>query len=216
MSLWHKIFGSPAEQTSKVVDEPSDEIGSPSDLRNEPRAAGAGFSDAHSDEQMQMFEGGEEEGRSGEEEGSSDRPRSRSRRRGRGRGRGRKSDDRPSEGRGQRGEQSRVERAQPDLEDEFSDEELMDDQGSDVAFDDDDGDDLDDGVASGASISRSTALARSIPSWEEAITFIVDSNMQSRSQRRPPQRSGGGGGGGGSRENGSRGGRGRGRGRGRS
>ena len=29
-----------------------------------------------------------------------------------------------------------------------------------------------------------------IPSWDEAIGFIVDSNMQSRSQRRPPSRSG--------------------------
>ena len=56
VSLWHKIFGSPAEQTAKVVDEPVDEVGSPSDLRNEPRSAGSGFSDAHPDDQMQMFD----------------------------------------------------------------------------------------------------------------------------------------------------------------
>jgi hypothetical protein len=37
--------------------------------------------------------------------------------------------------------------------------------------------------------SRS-ALQRSIPSWEEAIGFIVDTNMQSRSQRRQSANSG--------------------------
>jgi hypothetical protein len=52
--------------------------------------------------------------------------------------------------------------------------------------------------------SRSAALARSIPSWDEAIGFIVDSNMSTRSQRRPPQRSG-------SREGGNSRGRSRGR-----
>src|SRR6185436_3038002 len=60
VSLWHKIFGSPAEQTAKVVDEPVDEVGSPSDLRNEPRSAGSGFSDAHADDQMQMFDEADE------------------------------------------------------------------------------------------------------------------------------------------------------------
>jgi hypothetical protein len=75
----------------------------------------------------------------------------------------------------------------------------------DISMDDGD-DDGDEGVATGAGISRSAALQRSIPSWDEAIGFIVDTNMQSRSQRRPPTRPGGG-----SRDNGSRGGRGRGR-----
>ena len=66
VSLWHKIFGSPAEQTAKIVDEPVDEPGSPSDLRNEPRSAGSGFSDAHADDQMQMFDETDEGDRSGE------------------------------------------------------------------------------------------------------------------------------------------------------
>jgi hypothetical protein len=38
-------------------------------------------------------------------------------------------------------------------------------------------------------MARSKAAQRAIPSWEEAIGFIVDTNMQSRSQRRPPSRS---------------------------
>jgi hypothetical protein len=37
---------------------------------------------------------------------------------------------------------------------------------------------------------RST-LQRSIPSWEEAIGFIIDANMQGRSQRRPSSHPGG-------------------------
>jgi hypothetical protein len=41
-------------------------------------------------------------------------------------------------------------------------------------------------------------LQRAIPSWDEAIGFIVDSNMQTRSERRSPPRSG-------SRDNGPRG-----------
>jgi hypothetical protein len=35
-----------------------------------------------------------------------------------------------------------------------------------------------------AGASRSRSLQRSIPSWDEAIGYIVESNMQSRSQRR--------------------------------
>jgi hypothetical protein len=34
-----------------------------------------------------------------------------------------------------------------------------------------------------------SAAQRAIPSWDDAIGFIVDSNMQNRSQRRPPSRS---------------------------
>jgi hypothetical protein len=81
----------------------------------------------------------------------------------------------------------------------------MEDDDSEVSLDDGDADSDDsNGVATGAGISRSAALQRSIPSWDEAIGFIVDTNMQSRSQRRPSSRPG-------SRDNGSRGGRGRGR-----
>jgi hypothetical protein len=56
-----------------------------------------------------------------------------------------------------------------------------------VAGDDVDGasDDSDDGPIGS---HRSKAAQRSIPSWDDAIGFIVGSNMQSRSQRRPSQR----------------------------
>jgi hypothetical protein len=41
-----------------------------------------------------------------------------------------------------------------------------------------------------SSHSRSlSATQRAIPTWDDAIGFIVESNMQSRSQRRPPSRS---------------------------
>jgi hypothetical protein len=46
--------------------------------------------------------------------------------------------------------------------------------------------------------SRRGTLARAIPTWDEAIGFIVDSNLQTRSERRPPPRSG-------SRDSGGRG-----------
>jgi hypothetical protein len=49
-----------------------------------------------------------------------------------------------------------------------------------------------DGEESGAGSSRRAALQRAIPSWAEAIGFIVESNMSTRSQRRPSARSGGG------------------------
>jgi hypothetical protein len=66
---------------------------------------------------------------------------------------------------------------------------------------DDAEDDLDDGdeelAGAGSSRGRST-LQRAIPSWDEAIGYIVDTNLQARGQRRPPPRSG-------PRENGGRG-----------
>jgi hypothetical protein len=40
------------------------------------------------------------------------------------------------------------------------------------------------GESTGVASRRRSALQRSIPSWDEAIGFIVESNMQSRSQRR--------------------------------
>lgn len=82
---------------------------------------------------------------------------------------------------------------------------MGDDLSGDAIVDDEDDADGDgsDAVVAGAGMSRSAALQRSIPSWDDAIGFIVDSNMSQRTQRRPPSRPSG-------RENGSRG-RGRGR-----
>jgi hypothetical protein len=72
-----------------------------------------------------------------------------------------------------------------------------------IDSDNDDGDG--DEVLTGAGATRGkSTLQRAIPSWDDAIGFIVDSNMQSRSQRPRPPRSG-------SRENSGRGRGGRGR-----
>jgi hypothetical protein len=62
----------------------------------------------------------------------------------------------------------------------------LDDLGGDL-----EGDDESDDVVTGADAPRGrSVLQRSIPSWDEAIGYIVDSNMQTRTQRRPPSRPG--------------------------
>jgi ribonuclease E len=201
--LWHKIFGSPTDQTAKLADEaaPRDASVAPADFRDEPRSAGSGFADAHADEPMPIQEelgdlGRDEEGSDTSDESSPrDLKRGRRRRRG-GRGRGKRRD-------GARSDSERSEhgasRPATDAADEFDDEPLLDDDDDDTMSDglseDGDGDE----VVSGASAARSgSALQRSIPSWDEAIGFIVDTNMQARAQRRPPSRAGG-------RDNSSRG-----------
>jgi hypothetical protein len=78
----------------------------------------------------------------------------------------------------------------------------IDDLGVELDSDDDeDGSDFgsgqldtEDGDADTADIggARGSAAQRASPSWDDAIGFIVDSNMQSRSQRRPAPRSGNG------------------------
>jgi hypothetical protein len=81
-----------------------------------------------------------------------------------------------------------------------------DDRIDDLAIDDDEDeldteippdDDMEDsndidanGESSGVESRSRSALQRSIPSWDEAIGFIVESNMQTRSQRRPSPHSG--------------------------
>jgi hypothetical protein len=69
---------------------------------------------------------------------------------------------------------------------------LTDGELSDLGDDEDD-----DEVGADGSRSRSV-LQRAIPSWDEAIGFIVDTNLSARTQRRPPSRSG-------PRDNGGRG-----------
>jgi hypothetical protein len=217
--LWHKIFGSPAEQSAKLVDEEplpdaSEALGID---RDEPRSAGSGFADPHADEQVGTERGHEfeDEDRPAEmvdDDDSADRKRGRPRRR-RGRGRGRRTESEQTEGRSTESRESRGPRRDRDVarpRPERTERAERNDEFDDLSVDDELGalgDDIDDGdevaVGEGASEGRSS-LARAIPSWDEAIGFIVDTNMQSRSQRRPPSRSG-------PRDNG--GGRGRGRGR---
>ncbi len=204
VSLWHKIFGSPAEQTAKLTDEPNGpEVSNPIEMRDEPREAGSGFVDPHADEAVTE---GDRLPASTEERESSDRPRGRSRRR-RGRGRGRRSESEREEGRSNEGRTGEprsgpsrgrqrprpTERDERKDNDRFAEDELDDDLDSDdplaaLANEADDSEDGDE-VPVGAMRGRS-ALQRAIPTWDEAIGFIVDSNMESRSQRRPPSRTG--------------------------
>ena len=208
VSLWHKIFGLPAEQTAKLADEGGrSDVAAPSDLRDEPCAAGSGFADAHAEERIPSQDEADVLSSTGrpspadDEFESSDRKRGRSRRR-RGRGRGRKYDDRRPEGRAteNRDRTRASEEQSPDSDDEFVDAELDDVDESEQVLDDITSD-VEDGNGAPHGTNRprgSSALQRTIPSWDEAIGYIVDTNMQSRSQRRPPSRSG-------SRENPSRG-----------
>ena len=207
VSLWHKIFGSPAEPASKAAEEAGPEAVAPSDFRDEPRSAGSGFADAHPDEPIQFQEETENLDRpdgsspTSDDEADSERKRGRSRRRGRGRGRGRGRDaeDRPRDSRpavrrdaGPRPEKPRQEIGDED-EDAFGDDLLMDhdDDAEETLADGGLDAEGENGAAVGPGGSRSaSALQRAIPSWDEAIGFIVDSNMQSRSQRRPPSRPG--------------------------
>ena len=208
VSLWHKIFGLPAEQTAKLADEGArSDAAAPSDLRDEPRAAGSGFADAHAEEPILFQDEADVLSSTGrpspadDEFESSDRKRGRSRHR-RGRGRGRKYDDRRPEGRAKevRDRTRASEEQGPESDDEFVDAELDDIDESEQLLDDINSDVEDgNGAPHGTSQPKgSSALQRTIPSWDEAIGYIVDTNMQSRSQRRPPSRSG-------SRENPSRG-----------
>ena len=218
VSLWHKIFGSPAEPTSKPADEAAaPEAAGPFDLRDEPRDADSGFArpragEATVDERDDELANREGSSSDSEDGAASDRGRGRPRRRrGRG-GRGRRSESPPAEGRSREPRESRprtpkrTESADQDLDQDLDkdlDKDLDDELDADDILGgldsdaDDDGDSDEAAAGTGAARGRSV-LQRAIPTWDEAIGFIVESNMQSRSQRRPPPRSG-------SRDNGGRG-----------
>lgn len=213
ISLWHKIFGTPAEQEAKLTEERVEvpETVAPLDFRDEPTDAG-GFVDVQADEKPAddfavEAERGEEQGATTEDE-SDERRRGRSRRR-RGRGRGRRPEsaeagDAANESVRERGRRSATSDGRRRRRDEDDDDvESLEDQISEEGTGDDGEEEL-----VGVGESRRSALQRAIPSWEEAISFIVDANMQNRSQRKPSRP--------GSRENGGGGNCGGGGGRGRS
>jgi ribonuclease E len=198
VSLWHKIFGSPAEQTSKLSDMPSaagevDEVrGVPAEsddisISDTPRSLSG--ADVFSEEYV--VESARSEAQLLEPSESEERTRGRPRRRRRGgRGRGRRS-----------GEQRRTATSDAMPRDSLESGDDFDDLGVSDPDDDltvqelagdgeltaEDAEPLADDDA--AENGRSKAAQRTIPSWEEAIGFIVDTNMQTRSQRRPPSRS---------------------------
>jgi hypothetical protein len=192
VSLWHKIFGSPAEQSAKISEPAQVEPAWNDDVRSE--STPPVFEETFGPTSNEELAGGEfddmsnrEDRTSNEEEGApDDRKRGRSRRRRRG-------------GRGRRSGEPHGERTAAPLQQES---EGIDDLGVELDSDDDeDGSDFgsgqldtEDGDADTADIggARGSAAQRAIPSWDDAIGFIVDSNMQSRSQRRPAPRSGNG------------------------
>jgi hypothetical protein len=191
VSLWHKIFGSPAEQTAKLPEPEPSEPAWNDDLRSESPAPvfdetfGTPSEELAGGEFDDMSSRGERTIDEEEDASAEDRKRGRSRRRRRG-------------GRGRRPGERREERSAAPLQPES---EGIDDLGVELDGDDDAdiadlGSQLDDEEGDGDTADvggrRGSAAQRAIPSWDEAIGFIVDSNMQSRSQRRPAPRSGNG------------------------
>jgi ribonuclease E len=196
--LWHKIFGSPAEQTAKLSEpapgepawneiraEETSVVSESMEVIAEEDRAGGEFAD--------MSDRGERTGFAEDEVPSEERKRGRRRRRrgGRGRRSGERHSDRSAVPLQQ--ESEGIDDLGVELEDDESesDESLSFAGGVEGASSDLDVDDAN-GDAAENGIRTKSAAAKAIPSWDEAIGFIVDSNMQSRSQRRPPSRSGNG------------------------
>jgi hypothetical protein len=213
VSLWHKIFGAPTpEPTPTFIDQPEVPFSeSPSDYRDEPRDAG-GFADAHPDEpsgearEDDDADDREAASKSGGDRESEDRSRGGRPRRRRGRGRGRRSESAAEEDQSREPRSAKGRSAPRTSEsDQFADDDLDDDLDVEEPEIDlgDDADDDDSAPREGGSRGRG-ALARAIPTWDEAIGYIVDSNLQTRSERRPPPRSGSRDGGGRGRPRGRR------------
>jgi hypothetical protein len=198
--LWHKIFGAPSEPIAEPADTPAEdaaEIGATQELlESQDEFHGTEIRSLSGEDvtAAEFVEQAFEESTLTQDEGeTTERKRGRSRRRRRG-GRGRKPGGRQREGRS----------AEPRVFESGGDDQLdedFDDLGDDEdALTSDDGrtssqpeagdTDLDDSdVEHAPSQSRSLSAAqRAIPSWEDAIGFIVDSNMQNRSQRPRPSR----------------------------
>jgi len=200
VSLWHKIFGAPAEPPSTQAETTTTDV-SQIDTTQE------GF------ESQDIFHGSEIRSLSGEDVSAAEfveerlestladdesetleHKRGRSRRRRRG-GRGRKSNGRqrerrsPEPGVHESGGDDQLDADFDDLEgdaDEFLDRDQLDAPPPAAG----ESDREDSGLEQVQPHARSlSATQRAIPSWDDAIGFIVESNMQNRSQRRPPSRS---------------------------
>ncbi len=202
VSLWHKIFGSPAEQSARLTEKTSTESSEPVE-RTEDRdesssIRGSGTIRSLSGEDVAAAEFAEDLDRGNESEAAEgeaapiERKRGQPRRRRRG-GRGRKSDERQA-GTRRRAPHDDESGNGRELEEEFDD--LGELEVEDAAIVPELVDDRNDGIDDGDGAlevtrnpSTSKAAQRTIPTWDEAIGFIVESNMQSRSQRRPPSRS---------------------------
>ncbi|MEX2308701.1 MAG: hypothetical protein WD738_13965 [Pirellulales bacterium] len=202
VSLWHKIFGSPAEQTAKITEitsttrEPRESFETPSTAES-PSIASSDSIRSLSGEDVaaaafvEELDRDDESAQRSDEAVSEEGKRGRPRRRRRG-GRGRKTSERPGETRRARHEDEISDEAL-ELDDELDDlggaetaDDISDSQSRGDQYDADE--ESDGAPIDAADSTRIKAAQRTIPSWEEAIGFIVDSNMQTRSQRRPPSR----------------------------
>jgi ribonuclease E len=193
--LWHKIFGSPADQSAKLEEistRPDEETTTRDSADEQSFLRDTGIEgEPIVDELVQArqrdeFESDSEPELDREQREDGERRPRRSRRRRRGRG-----------GKGESGIEGgqRTRRSQHRSEEHHEDDDDLDadaDSENELGFDDSqetitgDAEEVEGGENGNQRSGRSrAALQRSIPSWDEAIGFIVDANMQSRSQRRP-------------------------------
>lgn len=205
VSLWHKIFGSPADQSAKLEEistRPDDETTTREAADEQPFLRDTEIdADRAVDDQLetrardedQLERGGEPELESDQPEQGERRPRrSRRRRRDRG-GKSESGFDGPHRAARSQHRSDEPQQDDDDLTDlaDGSDEIGFDASQDASEVDVTDTDDVEGDENGNQRIGRSRAsLQRSIPSWDEAIGFIVDANMQSRLQRRPSGPSG--------------------------
>jgi hypothetical protein len=197
VSLWHKIFGSPADQSAKLdeISTRPDDATTTGDadveqslFRDEPTERDRDVDERVEPRERDEFErGSDTELDSEQREEGQQRPRRSRRRR---RGRGGKSESGSEAGHRTRRSRQRSDEPHDDGDDVADSADDEDELGFDDALEPSTGDAVDtDDVEGGENgnqrSARRAALQRSIPSWDEAIGFIVDANMQSRSQRRP-------------------------------
>ncbi|MEX2317630.1 MAG: hypothetical protein WD669_10800 [Pirellulales bacterium] len=204
VSLWQKIFGALAEPVTKpgeaVVDRAFDD--EPADDRRDDvvlieETVTDSFSeeaiDSRAEPSRDAKEGGDDPG--DQESGEQKRRRPRRRRGGRGRKTGDSQDARRPASRRRREPELLETPGADDFDDDFDDLPVGDADAGDpdavATFDDELGEDAGDESNGDAAPARGRSAGhRSIPSWDEAIGIIVETNMQSRSQRRPSGNSG--------------------------
>lgn len=146
--------------------------------------------DEHDEDDVSVDESAEQES-SDDEESREDRPRRRRSRR-RGRGRGGKDDRAPV------AKTASADRDSEDIEDDDDDDDSAEQQGGLFDLGGDEDDDSDGGESGGQRANH-----RNLPTWSEALSVIIESNMAQRSKS--PSRPSGGGGGGRGRGRGGRG-----------
>lgn len=210
VSLWHKIFGLPAEQSAKLSGAAEQEAASRDETESTPSRKETSWSDdthrevfaadlaseaddldrpAAHDEFEVANDRGFDAPEDRQVDDSDDQRKRRPRRRRRG---GRKSGERHEESREDRKSPRRHDPARetadgPNTADDFDDEfagsptRATDSARPDFDLDDDE---LDEDVHGTGSAPKKSLSHRGIPSWNEAIGAIVDLNLQSRSQRR--------------------------------